>query len=104
MDHLKIDKAHIGGLSMGGFATLHFGFRHARRARSLVVAGVGYGAEKQAHGKFKGEAAIVAQSLLGEGMAKFDVKYAYGPTRAQFEHKDPRDFPQFKNEPTEHSA
>ena len=28
MDHLKIDKAHVVGLSMGGFATLHFGFRH----------------------------------------------------------------------------
>src|SRR4029079_6671401 len=68
MDHLKIDKAHIVGLSMGGFATLHFGFRHAKRARSLVVAGVGYGAEKQEQGKFKGEAAIVAKALLGEGM------------------------------------
>ena len=44
-DALQIDKAHIVGLSMGGFATLHFGFRHAARARSLVVAGCGYGAE-----------------------------------------------------------
>ena len=40
MDHLKIDKAHVVGLSMGGFATLHFGFRHPTRALSLVVAGV----------------------------------------------------------------
>src|SRR5215471_16711545 len=31
MDHLKIDKAHIVGLSMGGFATLHFGLRHPKR-------------------------------------------------------------------------
>ena len=29
LDHLGIDKAHVVGLSMGGFATLHFGFRHA---------------------------------------------------------------------------
>jgi pimeloyl-ACP methyl ester carboxylesterase len=104
MDHLKIDTAHIVGLSMGGFATLHFGFRHARRARSLVVAGVGYGAEKQEASKFKGEAAIVAKSLLGEGMAKFAEKYAYGPTRVQFENKDPRGFAQFKKELGEHSA
>src|SRR5262249_5075707 len=27
LDHLAIDQAHIVGLSMGGFATLHFGFR-----------------------------------------------------------------------------
>ena len=45
LDHLGIDKAHVVGLSMGGFATLHFGFRHPTRALSLVVAGCGYGAE-----------------------------------------------------------
>ena len=45
MDHLKIKKAHIVGLSMGGFATLHFGLQHPDRALSLVVAGCGYGAE-----------------------------------------------------------
>src|SRR6478609_132180 len=44
LDALKIDKAHIVGLSMGGFATLHFGFTYPERARSLVIAGCGYGA------------------------------------------------------------
>src|SRR5215472_12233820 len=43
LDALKIDKAHIVGLSMGGFAALHFGFTYPQRARSLVVAGCGYG-------------------------------------------------------------
>ena len=43
LDALKIDKAHIVGLSMGGFAALHFGFTYPHRARSLVVAGCGYG-------------------------------------------------------------
>jgi pimeloyl-ACP methyl ester carboxylesterase len=41
LGHLRIDKAHIVGLSMGGFATLHFGFRRAHRALSLTVAGCG---------------------------------------------------------------
>ena len=104
MDALKIDKAHIVGLSMGGFATLHFGFRHPGRARSLVVAGVGYGAEKEQQAKFRGEVEVVAMSLLSEGMAKFAEKYAYGPTRVQFENKDPRGFAQFKKELAEHSA
>ncbi len=104
LDHLKLDTAHIVGLSMGGFATLHFGFRHARRARSLVVAGCGYGAEKEEAAKFKGEAAVVAKALLSEGMQKFAEKYAYGPTRVQFENKDPRGFAQFKKELGEHSA
>jgi pimeloyl-ACP methyl ester carboxylesterase len=104
MDHLKIAKAHIVGLSMGGFATLHFGFRHPARALSLVVAGVGYGAEKEQAARFKSEVEVVAKSLLSEGMAAFAEKYAYGPTRVQFENKDPRGFAQFKRELAEHSA
>src|SRR5690349_7402014 len=55
MDALGIDKAHVVGLSMGGFATLHFGFTYPERARSLVVAGCGYGAEPGQRQKFQEE-------------------------------------------------
>src|SRR5262245_17189275 len=37
MRHLKIRKAHIIGCSMGGYATLHFGLRYPRMAKSLTV-------------------------------------------------------------------
>ncbi|MFZ5781803.1 MAG: alpha/beta fold hydrolase [Pseudomonadota bacterium] len=104
LDHLGIDKAHVVGLSMGGFATLHFGLRHPARALSLVVAGVGYGAEKEQQARFRAEVEVVAKSLGEEGMAAFAEKYAYGPTRVQFENKDPRGFAQFKKELAEHSA
>ena len=33
LEHLDIQKAHVCGLSMGGFATLHFGLRHPSRRR-----------------------------------------------------------------------
>ncbi len=104
LDALKIDRAHIVGLSMGGFATLHFGFRHPKRALSLTVAGVGYGAEKEQQGKFRAEVEAVAQTLRDQGMATFAEKYAYGPTRVQFENKDPRGFAEFKQQLAEHSA
>ena len=104
MTHLGLDKAHIVGLSMGGFASLHFGLRYAAHALSIVVAGVGYGAERDQQAKFKGEVEVVAKSLLSEGMPAFAEKYAYGPTRVQFENKDPRGFAQFKKELGEHSA
>ena len=41
MRALGIRKAHIVGCSMGGYATLHFGLRHAPLARSLTVIGAG---------------------------------------------------------------
>ena len=56
LDALKIDKAHIVGLSMGGFATLHFGFTYPDRARSLVIAGCGYGASPDKREQFAAEA------------------------------------------------
>ena len=104
LDHLHLDKAHIVGLSMGGFATLHFGFRHPARARSLVVAGCGYGAEPGQASRFKDEAATIAGRLKSEGMQKFAAAYAYGPTRVQFQNKDPRGFQEFAAQLAEHSA
>ncbi len=104
LDHLKIDFAHIVGLSMGGFATLHFGFRFAHRALSLTVAGCGYGAEKGQEERFRKEVHNAVAALRTEGMAAFAEKYACGPTRVQFENKNPRGFAQFKQELAEHSA
>ena len=34
MDELGLERAHVVGLSMGGFATLHFGLRHPATTRS----------------------------------------------------------------------
>ena len=44
LDRLGIDKAHVVGLSMGAFATLHFGLAYPERALSITTAGVGSGA------------------------------------------------------------
>jgi pimeloyl-ACP methyl ester carboxylesterase len=104
LDHLKVDKAHIIGLSMGGFATLHFGFRHPSRALSLCVAGCGYGAERGQTEKFRAEADTIAAFIMDQGMEVFAAKYAYGPTRVQFENKDPRGFDEFRRMLAEHSA
>jgi pimeloyl-ACP methyl ester carboxylesterase len=104
LDHLRIDKAHVVGLSMGGFATLHFGFRHPARARSLTVAGCGYGAEPGRREQFRAEGMRVVEFIRAEGMGAFAAKYAYGPTRVQFENKDPRGFAEFKRMLAEHDA
>lgn len=104
LDHLQIAAAHVVGLSMGGFATLHFGFRHAAKARSLVVAGCGYGAEPARRERFRSEAEAIAAFIQAEGMAAFAAKYALGPTRVQFQNKDPRGFAEFQNMLAEHSA
>ena len=104
LDHLAIDRAHIVGLSMGGFATLHFGLRHPVRARSLTVAGCGYGAEPSQRDRFRAEAEAIAAFIDERGMAEFAARYALGPTRVQFQNKDPRGFDEFRRMLAEHSA
>jgi pimeloyl-ACP methyl ester carboxylesterase len=104
MDALGIGQAHLVGLSMGGFATLHFGLTLPHRARSLVVAGVGYGAEPSAREHFRREADASAAVLLQQGMQAFVDQYSDGPTRVQFANKDPRGFAEFKRRFATHSA
>ena len=104
LDALKIDNAHIVGLSMGGFATLHFGFSYPRRARSLVVAGCGYGATPDKRGQFAEEAEAAATNFEKLGMAKAAEGYALGPTRVQFQNKDPRGWREFADQLAENST
>jgi pimeloyl-ACP methyl ester carboxylesterase len=104
LDALKIDKAHVVGLSMGGFATLHFGFTYQDRARSLVIAGCGYGAARDKRQQFMEEAEASARAFETNGMEKQAEAYGLGPTRVQFQNKDPRGWSEFMQQLKEHSV
>jgi pimeloyl-ACP methyl ester carboxylesterase len=104
LDALKIQRAHIVGLSMGAFATLHFGFAYPDRALSLTVAGGGTGAHPASYRAFQEEARKYAELIRREGMAGFAATYGHGPSRVQLQRKDPRGFAEFVRQLTEHSA
>ncbi|MBM3567201.1 MAG: alpha/beta fold hydrolase [Alphaproteobacteria bacterium] len=104
MDGAGIDRAHVVGLSMGGFATLHFGLTHPGRALSLTIAGCGLGAEKAFTETFRAEARATADRILRDGMAKVAETYAETAARVQFQAKDPRGWLEAKRQLAEHSA
>jgi pimeloyl-ACP methyl ester carboxylesterase len=104
LDALGVDRAHVVGLSMGGFATLHLGLRHPGRARSLVVAACGYGAQPERQTAFREESAVVADAFAAEGAAEVAKRYAVGPARVQFQNKDPRGWAEFAAHLAEHSS
>ncbi len=104
LDALQIDKAHVVGLSMGGFATLHFGFTYPQRARSLVIAGCGYGASPDKRAQFAAETEGAAQRFETTDMAKAAETYALAPSRVQLLNKDPRGFREFVNQLAQHSG
>ena len=104
LDHLEIEAAHIVGLSMGGFATLHFGLNNPEKSLSLVVAGCGYGADESTKHKFRQEAEAAADSIEAQTMEEFGKGYGLAPTRVQYKNKDPRGWSEFETQLREHST
>jgi pimeloyl-ACP methyl ester carboxylesterase len=104
MDHLEIGKAHICGLSMGGYATLNVGMKFPARALSLTMAGTGSGSERGVLEEFRRSSEATAQEydkVGAEGVAK---TYGMGPARIPFEVKDPRGYREFHDQFASHSA
>ncbi len=104
LDGLGIQRAHVVGNSMGGFATLHFGMAYSPRTLSLVVAGCGYGAHPSQYAQFQAQSRELAKSMLDKGMAHVAATYGHGPSRLQLKEKDPRGFADFIRHFSEHSA
>ena len=103
LDGLNIRQAHVVGLSMGGFASLHMGIDHAQRVLSLVIAGCGYGAEPDQRAVFQAEADAAAAMFHQAGPVEAARKYTMGPTRVQFQNKDPRGWAEFAAQMAEHN-
>ncbi len=104
LDALRIERAHIVGLSMGANATLHFGLTYPQRALSLTFAGGGYGSHPATHARFQDDSRANAEFIRREGMARFAATYGHGPTRVQFQNKDPRGFAEYSEQLAGHSA
>jgi len=95
LDHLKIDKAHLIGLSMGGYTALQVALNHPQRVRSLVLAGAGSGSERWYTEDFHKRSRDLAAQFERKGSAAVAQTYGRSPSRLQLELKDPRGFAEF---------
>ena len=104
MRHLALGRAHVIGCSMGAYATLLFGMRYPRRARSLTAIGAGAGSSDPAgHRKFLATSLAAAREFEEQGLGPAMKRYRNAPNRIQLENKDPRGFRQFFVRFAEHS-
>lgn len=101
--HLKIERAHIAGFSLGGYASLHFGFRYPQMALSLCCTGTGYGSRGDIGNLFRKDMEAMATTLEQRGTAAAIKSYKIGPARVQFQNKDPRGYGEFSRCFDEHS-
>jgi pimeloyl-ACP methyl ester carboxylesterase len=100
--HLGLAPAHLCGLSMGGYAVLHAGLRYPELARSLLIAGCGYGSDDRA--TFSRDAEELARRIEDEGMGTAGPVYARGPYRQPFLRKDPHGWQDFAHALARHSS
>ena len=103
MDAAGIDTAHVVGLSMGAFASLHAALRYPERIRSAVVAGAGYGSEREHQEFFRRNSEQVAKGFEDRGARAFAPVYGESASRVQFQEKDPRGWQLFVERMAQHS-
>jgi proline iminopeptidase len=104
LDYLDIGRAHIVGLSMGAYSTLHVGLNYPDRAMSLTLAGIGSGSELDRKEEFRKGAEATANTFETKGSKYVAETFGGGPGRVPLEVKDPRGYAEFARQFAEHDA
>jgi 3-oxoadipate enol-lactonase len=90
LDHLKIPRAHLVGLSMGSYSALQIGLHAPERAWSMTLAGVGSGSELENLDAFRRQCRANAEQYETIGAAEVATATREAPSRIPFLVKDPR--------------
>src|SRR3970040_909350 len=101
MRHLCIERAHVGGLSMGGNITLNFGIAHPEMSESLAICACGSGTVGRE--TFLSDGEKRAQQFLTEGIEAKVRSFAGLGSRRGFAEKDPRGWAEFLQQVRDHS-
>jgi pimeloyl-ACP methyl ester carboxylesterase len=103
LDAAGVAKAHVVGLSMGGYTALMLAAKFPQRVISCVAAGAGSGALKATRAEFIAES--LARAAEFEQAGRIDAAvYGLGPARVQLQSKDPLGWRTFVEHLAEHPA
>jgi 3-oxoadipate enol-lactonase len=104
LDHLKIDRAHFVGLSMGAYSSLQIGLNAPHRALSMTLAGVGSGSEIGNLDAWRKQCRANAEQFEMLGSAEVAKVTREAPSRIPFLVKDPRGHADFYAALARHDA
>jgi 3-oxoadipate enol-lactonase len=104
LDHLKIDKAHFVGLSMGSYSSLQVGLNAPHRALSLTLAGVGSGSDLGNLEAWRKQCMANAERYHSVGAAEVAKETREAPSRIPFLLKDPRGHKDFYDALARHDS
>jgi len=95
-DGLRIDKAHLVGVSMGAASSLQYALREPARVLSATLVGIGSGSDDPA--LFRETAEATAKLIRVGGMAALAKQMNESPTRRRLEDKNPAEFRRFNDQ------
>jgi pimeloyl-ACP methyl ester carboxylesterase len=78
MRDLKIERTHLVGLSMGGYAALQFGLRYPEKTSAIVAARIGSGSHPSHRDAWLRETSVLARIFIEHGMASMSERMARG--------------------------
>ena len=104
LDHLKIEKAHLVGLSMGSYSSLHAALNMPGRVMSMTLAGVGSGSSLENLEAFRKQCRDNAEQYEKIGSVEVAKATREAPSRIPFLLKDPRGHADFYAALARHSA
>ena len=90
LDHLKIEKAHLVGLSMGSYSSLQIALHAPHRALSMTLAAIGAGSSLDKLEDFRAQCRATAEEFETLGSVKVAEVTREAPGRIPFLVKDPR--------------
>jgi pimeloyl-ACP methyl ester carboxylesterase len=103
VDGLALPKAHLVGLSMGGYAVLQFALQHPERVSAVVAAGAGSGSGPAERDTWPTVAGAIAEAFRTRGMDAMADEIGNGATRIQLKRKSQRAWAEFMSHLREHS-
>jgi pimeloyl-ACP methyl ester carboxylesterase len=103
LDAARVDKAHLVGLSMGGYTALMLAAKSPERVLSCTAAGTGSGALLATRAQFLKDANLRAAACEQAGRIDAEAM-GLNPTRVQLLNKDPIAWRTFVTQLAEHPA
>jgi pimeloyl-ACP methyl ester carboxylesterase len=104
LDALRVETAHVVGLSMGGYTAVQLGLRHPDRVRSVMAVSVGSGSDPATRSAYLAETGIVADGLRSRGTVAVGRAMAEGPSRVQLKHHSEAAWHEFVEQFADRSA
>jgi len=104
LDHLKINRAHFIGLSMGSYSSLQVALNAPERVLSITLAGVGSGSSLDKLEAFRAQCRTNAEQFETLGSAEVAKVTCEAPGRIPFLVKDPRGHADFYAALARHDA